>query len=133
MFGRRKSRHPREGLVVGREDVVQGTMTAQCVTVDGRVDGTLDVAGTLLVAPTGQVHGTVRATRLLVETGAVVRAACCIGFPDGATLPDVAGAGQGGVLRLTPRSTRRVEGRADARGDARGDARDAGSSSAAGG
>ena len=97
MFGRRGRHSVGPGLVVGPEDAVDGTMTAEAVTVLGRVDGTLDVATTLQVAPTGRVHGTVRAARLVVDVGATVHAAVRIG-----TLPDAA---RPDVMRLTPRST----------------------------
>ena len=100
MFGRRRGHSVGLGLVVGPEDAVEGTMTAEAVTVVGRVDGTLDVATTLHVAPTGHVHGTVRAARLAVDAGATVRAAVRIGTPPDAPRPN--------VMRLTPRSTPRV-------------------------
>jgi cytoskeletal protein CcmA (bactofilin family) len=100
MFGRRRGHSVGPGLVVGPEDAVEGTMTAEAVTVVGRVDGTLHVATTLQVEPTGRVHGTVRAARLVVDAGATVRAAVRIGV-----LPEAAPAD---VMRLTPRSTRRV-------------------------
>ena len=111
MIGRRKSVPSGDGLVVGPSDAVQGTVAAQAVTVAGRVDGTLDVAGSLVVGPTGRVAGTVRATRLVVETGAVVRAACRVGLAaDEAApaLPEPPRDERAAVLRLTPRSTERV-------------------------
>ncbi len=54
MLGRRKVQLPTDGLVVGPSDSVQGTVAAQAMTVAGRVDGTLDVAGGLVVGPTGR-------------------------------------------------------------------------------
>lgn len=90
MFGQRKAPAPGEGLVVGPSDAVQGTLTAHAVTVCGRVHGDLAVATSLTVAAGGHVGGSMRATRLVVEAGAVVRAACRVGpdvEPRGATKP----------------------------------------------
>jgi cytoskeletal protein CcmA (bactofilin family) len=110
MFGRRKAAATGEGLVVGPSDAVQGTVAAQAVTVVGRVDGTLDVAGALVVAHTGRVAGTLRATRLVIEPGASVRAACRVGAgADAVPLPEPARDVRAPLLRLTPRSTERVE------------------------
>lgn len=105
MFGRRRGRSAGAGLVVGPDDAVEGTMAAAAVIVAGRMAGTLDVATTLHVAPTGHVHGTVRATRLVVEAGATVRAAVRIGVAADAAPPATA---PPDVMPLTPRSARRV-------------------------
>lgn len=78
-------------------------MTAESVTVAGRVDGVLDVATTLHVAPTGRVEGTVRAARLVIEAGAHVRAAVRVG-----AVSEPAAAPPADVMPLAPRSARRV-------------------------
>ncbi len=111
MFGRRRAPVAGEGLVVGPSDAVQGTVAAQAVTVAGRVDGTLDVAGGLVIAPGGRVAGTMQATRLVIEAGAAVRAACRVGLPAGESapaLPELPRDDRSAVLRLTPRSSERV-------------------------
>jgi hypothetical protein len=115
VFGRRKALPVGDGLVVGPSDAVRGTVAAQAVTVAGRVDGALDVAEWLAVAAGGRVTGTMRANRLVIEAGAMVRAECRVGLaPDeGApALPelprDPARDERSAVLRLTPRSTERV-------------------------
>jgi hypothetical protein len=119
MFGRRKkkSRLPAEGLVVGEQDAMHGTLRAEVVTVSGRVDGALEVTTNLVVTPTGCVTGTMSAARLVIEPGAVVRAVCRVGLPADAGetgLPAVSP----GVLRLTPRSTRAVGAPASGSGSA---------------
>jgi cytoskeletal protein CcmA (bactofilin family) len=103
MFSRKKPPLSREGLVVGREDAVEGTLRAERATVGGRASGTIDVAQALVVVDGGSVVGTMRARRLVIEPGATVRARCRVGLgdePDDAERP--------GVLRLTPRGTRAV-------------------------
>ena len=108
MFRRRRGHSDGLGLVVGPEDAVEGKMTADAVLVAGRVDGTLDVATTLQIAATGRVQGTVRATRLVIEVGAMVRAAVRVGTPAEAAVPAPPASATPDVMRLTPRSTRRV-------------------------
>jgi len=103
MFRRRKPPLSREGLVIGREDVVQGTMRAELVTVGGKASGTLDVTTALVVVDGGSVVGTMRAARLVIEPGALVRARCRVGLPDEPDERDRAA-----VLSLTPRGTRAV-------------------------
>ena len=105
---RRRGHTDGTGLVVGPDDAVEGKMTADAVTVAGRVDGTLDVATTLRIAATGRVQGTVRATRLVIEAGAMVRAAVRVGTPDAAAVSAPPANAAPDVMRLTPRSTRRV-------------------------
>jgi cytoskeletal protein CcmA (bactofilin family) len=111
VFGRRRAPVAGEGLVVGPSDAVQGTVAAQAVTVAGRVQGTLDVAESLVIVESGRVSGTVRATRLVVEAGGAVRAECRVGLaPDEAVpaLPELPRDERSAVLRLTPRSTERI-------------------------
>ncbi|AHG89723.1 protein of unknown function DUF583 [Gemmatirosa kalamazoonensis] len=110
MFRRRKPQVAGDGLVVGSEDAVRGTLAARTVTVAGHVDGTLDVAGALFVLESGRVSGMVRATRFVAEAGAVVRATCRIGVPaasEGDALTADAPARKA-VLKLTPRAMQRV-------------------------
>jgi hypothetical protein len=109
MFGRRRTRKEGEGLVVGPSDVLDGTIAAEAVTVTGRVSGALDVATTLHVASSGHVTGTVRAAHLVVAAGATVRAACRVGPPIPAVERTPSATVPPGVMRLTPRSTRRVD------------------------
>ena len=110
MFRRRKPQVTGDGLVVGSDDAVRGTLAARAVTVAGRVDGTLDVASTLLVTESGHVSGMVRATRFVAEAGAVVRATCRIGVP-AASEGEASGGDaptRASVLKLTPRAMQRV-------------------------
>ena len=113
MFGRKrkpKSQVAAEGLVVGETDVVQGTMAVHAATVTGRVEGHLAAATTLIVTPSGAVHGTIAASRLLIEGGATVRAVCRVGYPAGEQPAE-----RTPVLKLTPRSMPGIPPR-DARG-----------------
>jgi hypothetical protein len=87
MFRRREPAPPREGLVVGPTDRVQGTVTAQAVTVEGEFDGTLTVRERLVVAAGGTVTGAIDAVRLSVEAGATVRASCRVGVAPDEPLP----------------------------------------------
>ncbi|MCE2941684.1 MAG: polymer-forming cytoskeletal protein [Gemmatimonadota bacterium] len=79
MFRRREPAPPRDGLVVGPADRVQGTVTAEAVTVEGEFDGTLTVRDRLVVGAGGTVTGSIDGSRLRVEAGATVRATCRIG------------------------------------------------------
>ncbi len=79
MFGRREPAPPREGLVVGPQDQVHGTMAAQTVTVAGTFDGTLTVAQQLSVVRGGRVSGEVEATSLDIAAGGAVQAMVRIG------------------------------------------------------
>lgn len=87
MFRRREPAPPRDGLVVGPADRVQGTVTAQAVTVEGEFDGTLTVRERLVVASGGQVVGAIDTVRLSIEAGASVRAACRVGLAADEALP----------------------------------------------
>jgi len=102
------ARDARDGLVVGPEDAVLGSMSVRAATIAGRVDGTLDVAGALVVARTGRVSGAVRAARFVAEPGAVVRASVRVGtaFGEAAVGPldEALAAPDATVLRLTPRT-----------------------------
>lgn len=120
MFGRNrkpKSKVAAEGLVVGEQDVVQGTMTVHSATVTGRVEGNLTAETTLIVTPSGAVHGTIAASRLIIEGGATVRAVCRVGYP--ADAQPVQPAERTPVLKLTPRGMPSIPPR-DARGAAAG-------------
>jgi len=103
------ARDARDGLVVGPEDAVLGSMSVRAATIAGRVDGALDVAGTLVVARTGRVSGAVRATRFVAEPGAVVRASVRVApsHAEAATDPldEALAAPDATVLRLTPRAS----------------------------
>lgn len=79
MFRRREPAPPRDGLVVGPADRVQGTVTAEAVTVEGEFDGTLTVRDRLVVGAAGTVTGSIDGSRLSIEAGATVRATCRIG------------------------------------------------------
>lgn len=88
MFGRRAPEpQVREGLVVGPADRVQGTVTAQAVTVAGEFEGTLTVVQSLTVVSGGHVVGTIEATRLSIAAGASVRATCRVGVPAAEDVP----------------------------------------------
>jgi len=122
MFGRKKkpkSRVDAEGLVVGEQDVVQGTMTVQSATVTGRVEGHVTAATTLIITPTGAVHGTIAAARLIIEGGATVRAVCRVGYPADAQPAERAPGERSAVLKLTPRGMPGVPPR-DGRGNVGG-------------
>jgi cytoskeletal protein CcmA (bactofilin family) len=80
MFGRRAPAPPREGLVIGPDDRVHGTVAAQAVTVAGQFDGRLTAETTLAVLNTGRVTGTFFATKLVIDPGAVVRATVRVGL-----------------------------------------------------
>ena len=114
MFGRKrkpKSKVAAEGLVVGEKDVVQGTMTVHSATVTGRVEGNLAAETTLIVTPSGAVHGTISASRLIIEGGATVRAVCRVGHP-----AEAQPAERTPVLKLTPRSVPSIPPRGAAAG-----------------
>jgi cytoskeletal protein CcmA (bactofilin family) len=88
MFGRRAPEPPvREGLVVGPSDRVQGTVTAEAVTVAGEFEGTLSVVQSLTVVAGGRLVGTFDATRLHIAAGASVRATCRVGIPATEEIP----------------------------------------------
>ncbi len=66
MFGSKAS-HAQEVTVIGRGAVIEGTVRAQGrVQVDGKIDGSLLVEGTVSVGPSGAVHGEVVAEELVV-------------------------------------------------------------------
>ncbi len=68
-----------EVLEIGVEGRIEGEVDAQEVVLSGRVDGLLRVRGVLRVTETGRVTGQVDAANLLVEPGAILRAAVRVG------------------------------------------------------
>lgn len=124
MFGGRSKAPPAQGggLVVGPRDRVHGTVTAQLVTVAGRLDGHVESATTLAVTSSGHLSGTIASKRLTIEPGAVVRAACRIGLPPLEAEPSPA---PGGTARTSEPQTapmsaaesRRVSGRGAGKAD----------------
>ncbi|MYK70029.1 MAG: polymer-forming cytoskeletal protein, partial [Gammaproteobacteria bacterium] len=59
-------------LVVVKNGVVRGNVSAEDAVVSGRVEGNLTVSSRLKMRATGRVEGDVDAQRIVMEDGAVI-------------------------------------------------------------
>ncbi len=66
-------------LAVGEKGWVEGTLEAAELVVWGRVEGQVEVSGTLHIKSGGKVLGDIRASRLVVDEGGHYEGECLIG------------------------------------------------------
>ncbi|MCY3706861.1 MAG: polymer-forming cytoskeletal protein [Gammaproteobacteria bacterium] len=59
-------------VVVGKNGVVRGNISAEDAVVSGRVEGNLTVSSRLKMRTSGRVEGDVDAQRIVMEDGAVI-------------------------------------------------------------
>ena len=53
--------------IIGPETQIQGTIrTKGSIRIDGKIEGSIDEAAGVIIGPTGQVHGDVAATNVVV-------------------------------------------------------------------
>ena len=63
-------------VVIGRTGVINGTLICENADIEGRIEGNLDVTGTLSLKSTAHIKGEVVAGKLAVEPGAIFNATC---------------------------------------------------------
>lgn len=63
-------------VVIGRSGVILGHLKCDNADIEGRVEGTLEVSGTLTIRATAQIDGEITVGKLAVEPGAVMNASC---------------------------------------------------------
>ncbi len=59
-------------VVIGKNAVVRGDVTAENAVVSGRVEGNLTISSGLKVRASGRIEGDVDAQRMAMEEGAVI-------------------------------------------------------------
>jgi len=72
-----------ESVVVGENGVVLGDISANHVTVGGKVKGNISAASHLEMYPKGQVLGDIRTSKLVIADGAVFEGNCQMVKADG--------------------------------------------------
>jgi cytoskeletal protein CcmA (bactofilin family) len=63
-------------VVIGKTGVINGTLCCENADIEGRIEGNLDVSGTLSLKSTAHIKGEVVAGKLAVEPGAIFNASC---------------------------------------------------------
>ena len=63
-------------IVIGKTGVINGTLICENADIEGRIEGNLDVSGTLSLKSTAHIKGEVVAGKLAVEPGATFNATC---------------------------------------------------------
>jgi cytoskeletal protein CcmA (bactofilin family) len=81
--GRIKGEVNAESVVIGQNGVVLGDISANKVTVAGKVKGNISAAATLELLPSGHVIGDLRANKLIISDGACFEGNCQMVKSDG--------------------------------------------------
>lgn len=81
--GRIKGEVSAESIVIGQNGVILGDVTANKVTVAGKVKGNISAAALLEILPTGQVMGDIRSHKLVISDGACFEGSCQMVKSDG--------------------------------------------------
>ena len=87
-----------ESAIVGESGVILGDITANKVTVGGKVKGNISAANMLEILPTGQVLGDIRTSKLVIADGALFEGNCQMLKSDGQVIeinPETFGAENG--------------------------------------
>lgn len=63
-------------VVIGRSGVILGHLKCDNADIEGSVEGTLEISGTLTIRATAQIDGEITVGKLAVEPGAVMNASC---------------------------------------------------------
>lgn len=79
-------------VVLGKSGVIIGTLTCENADIEGRLEGNLQVTGTLSLRATAVVEGDVSMGKLAVEPGATLNASCIMqnGQPQNPATPQLA-------------------------------------------
>jgi cytoskeletal protein CcmA (bactofilin family) len=72
-----------ESVVIGPNGIILGDITANKVTVAGKIKGNISAATTLELLPTGQILGDIRTNKLLISDGAKFEGNCQMVKADG--------------------------------------------------
>lgn len=63
-------------VVVGKTGVIEGNLECENADFEGELTGGLFLTGTLSLKSTAKIHGDVKASKLIVEPGAIFNANC---------------------------------------------------------
>lgn len=78
-------------VTVGGTGVVEGTVSAANIALAGRVQGTLIATEKLVLENKSVMRGDIRASKLVVDEGAIFDGQCAMSSPAPATAPRVGG------------------------------------------
>lgn len=67
-----------ETVVVGREGEVTGAIRSKHVMLAGRVHGNVTASGKVLLESKAMINGDIKASRLVVDEGALLNGKCCM-------------------------------------------------------
>lgn len=73
-----------DSLVIGKQGEVEGEITAKNAVIGGKVNGKINAAGKVVLESRAIFHGEMKASRLVIDDGAIFDGQC--------TMKDVAGA-----------------------------------------
>lgn len=80
-------------VTVGGTGVVEGTVSAANIALAGRVQGTLIATEKLVLENKSVMRGDIRASKLVVDEGAIFDGQCAMSSPAPATVPPRVGGG----------------------------------------
>ena len=63
-------------VVLGKSGVIIGTLSCENADVEGKIEGTVEVSGTLTLRASASIDGDVTVGKLAVEQGATMNASC---------------------------------------------------------
>jgi len=66
-------------VIIGPHGLIDGDVICQNAVIEGRFEGTLQVAELLNVRETAQVNGDIKTNKLIVQSGAIFNVACKMG------------------------------------------------------
>ncbi len=66
-------------VVIGEKGMLKGTIICQNAEVFGTIDGKIEVAQTLALRATSNMHGEVKTQTLIVEPNAIFNGTCAMG------------------------------------------------------
>lgn len=69
-------------VIIADKGIVDGTLTARCADVAGRVRGQVVVEDRLVLKASANIDGNIRTARLVVEEGATFEGTCTMGRLD---------------------------------------------------
>jgi cytoskeletal protein CcmA (bactofilin family) len=81
--GKIKGEISAQGVVIGENGVVLGDITADCVTIAGKVKGNISANASLELLPKGQILGDIRSAKLIISDGATFEGNCQMIKADG--------------------------------------------------
>lgn len=63
-------------VVIGKSGIIIGHLKCDHADIEGRIEGSLEVLGTLTIRATAQIDGELTVGKLAVEPGAIINASC---------------------------------------------------------